>query len=111
LALRRLHEMGVEVPIVTLAERGSLLLENGRLNRIPAYPTRAIDPTGAGDVYAGSFIASHMRGASLLQSSLYASAAASIKVEQVGPGFRLSESEVQRRVNAIRDRVVTEAIP
>ena len=110
-ALRRLHEMGVRVPIITLAERGSVLLENGRLSRIPAFSTKAIDPTGAGDVYAGSFIAYHARGENLLQSALYASAAASIKVEQVGPGFHLYESEVQRRMNAIRDRVITESLP
>jgi sugar/nucleoside kinase (ribokinase family) len=109
LGLRRLREMGVQVPIITLAERGSLLLEGEGLHRIPPYPTRAIDPTGAGDVYAGSFITHYERGGSLEESSLYASAAASIMVEQVGPGFLLSERDVRERMNAIRDRVVTES--
>jgi sugar/nucleoside kinase (ribokinase family) len=108
LGLRRLREMGVQVPIITLAERGSLLLESDRLHRIPPYPTSAIDPTGAGDVYAGSFVTCYERGGSLEESSLYASAAASIMVEQVGPGFLLSQNEVRKRMNAIRDRVVRE---
>jgi sugar/nucleoside kinase (ribokinase family) len=108
LALGRLREMGAAVTIITLAERGSLLLENGKLRRIPPYPTRAVDPTGAGDVYAGSFITRYLRAGSLAESSLYASAAASIKVEQVGPGFRLSDTAVLERVNVIRDRTVAE---
>jgi sugar/nucleoside kinase (ribokinase family) len=102
LGLSRLSEMGVSVPIITLAERGSLLLEDGRLRRIPPYPTRAVDPTGAGDVYAGSFITHYERTASLAESSLYASAAASIMVEQVGPDFLLSDTAVQERMNLMR---------
>jgi len=107
-SLHRLHEMSVAVPIVTLAERGSILLDADKLRRIPAYPTRAIDPTGAGDVYAGSFITYYSRGGNLAEASLYASAAASIKVEQVGPGFRLSDYAVLERMNAIRNRATAE---
>ena len=104
LALRRLHEMGAVVPIVTLAERGSLLLEDGRVHRIPPYPTKAIDPTGAGDVYAGSFITSYSHGATVEEALTYASAASSVKIEQVGPSFKLSNAEVERRVKWIRER-------
>jgi sugar/nucleoside kinase (ribokinase family) len=111
LGLCRLREMGVKLPIITLAERGSLLLEGDVLHRIPPYPTKAIDPTGAGDVYAGSFVTYYEHGGTLEESSLYASAAASIMVEQVGPGFLLSERDVKERMNSIRDRVVTEALP
>ena len=110
LSLGRLREMGAPVPIVTLAERGSLLLDNAKIRRIPAYPTRAIDPTGAGDVYAGSFITHYSRVGNLAEASLYASAAASIKVEQVGPGFRLSHRVVLERMAVIRDRVTAEDV-
>ena len=108
LGLESLHNMGARVPIVTLAERGSVLLDNGKLLRTPAYPTKAIDPTGAGDVYAGAFIAHYSRAGNLAEASLYASAAASIKVEQVGPNFQLSDRAVLERMKAIRDRAVTE---
>ena len=106
--VRRLFGMGGKAAIVTLAERGSLLLEGGRLHHIPPYPTNAIDPTGAGDVYAGSFIARYERGGSLAECSLYASAAASMMVEQTGPDFRLSDADVVKRMDVIRDRMVTE---
>jgi len=72
---------------------------------------RAVDPTGAGDVYAGSFITQYERGGSLEECSLYASAAASIMVEQVGPDFILSESDVKERMKVIRDRATTESFP
>jgi sugar/nucleoside kinase (ribokinase family) len=109
LGLGRLRDMSAAVPIITLAERGSVFLEDGKLRRIPPYPTKAIDPTGAGDVYAGSFITRYSCGESLAQASMYASAAASIKIEQVGPGFRLSDAAVIERVNLIRDRAAPES--
>jgi sugar/nucleoside kinase (ribokinase family) len=108
MALRRLSQMGVRVPIITLAERGSLLLDGNRLHRIPAYPTEAVDPTGAGDVYGGSFITEFQRCGELVEAALFASAAASIMVEQVGPDFRLTMKEVEERRDAIRDQLITE---
>jgi sugar/nucleoside kinase (ribokinase family) len=108
MALRRLSQMGARVPIITLAERGSLLLDGNRLHRIPAYPTDAVDPTGAGDVYGGSFITEFQRRGELVEAALFASAAASIMVEQVGPGFRLAMKEVEERKDAIRGHLVTE---
>lgn len=109
-ALRRLGELGAGISIVTLAERGSLFLDGDQLYRIPAFGTRAVDPTGAGDVYAGSFITEYGRTASLLEAALFASAAASIMVEQVGPDFHMDAREVERRKEAIRDRLVTETL-
>ena len=107
LSLSRLREMSEAVPIITLAERGSVLFDDGELRRIPPYPTNAIDPTGAGDVYAGSFITHYSGGASLAVAGMYASAAASIKIEQVGPSFQLSDAAVGERVRMIRDRTVS----
>ena len=110
LSLSRLRDMTAAVPIITLAERGSLLLADGKVCRIPPYPTKAIDPTGAGDVYAGSFIAHYSRIGSLAEACMYASAAASVKVEQVGPGFRLSDATVVERVKVIRDRAASDCV-
>lgn len=111
IAVRRLSQMGVRVPIVTLADRGSLLLDGNRLHRIPPYPTEAVDPTGAGDVYGGSFITEYQRCGDLVEAALFASAAASIMVEQVGPDFRLARKDVEERRDAIRDRLITETSP
>jgi sugar/nucleoside kinase (ribokinase family) len=57
----------------------------------------AVDPTGAGEFYAGAFLAEFSRTESLRSSCLYASAAASIMVESPRPNFTLTDEEVRRR--------------
>ncbi len=55
----------LEVPevIVTLGSRGSLVLAEGRLERVGAVPvTGEIDPTGAGDAFAVAYLASRVSG-------------------------------------------------
>ena len=106
--LQWLHKLKGALPIVTLAERGSIFLDDGKLYRVPAYPTRAIDPTGAGDVYAGSFITDYLQSRSPPEAALFASAAASVKVEQVGPDFQLQLTMVGERKEAIRARLAVE---
>ncbi len=108
-ALRTLQNLGEAIPIVTLAERGSLLLHGDRLYRVPPYATNAIDATGAGDVYAGSFITEYQRTSNLADAALFASAAASMKVEQVGPDFHLALEEVEKRKEVIRDKLTAES--
>jgi len=107
--LQWLSELNGGLPIVTLAERGSVLLDNGKLYKVPAYTTHAVDPTGAGDVYAGSFITEYLQSRNVSEAALFASAAASIKVEQVGPDFQLQLSSVNERKEAIRARLAVEA--
>lgn len=109
-AVLQLSEMGRAIPIVTLAERGSVLLEGDELYRIPAFPTNAVDPTGAGDVYAGSFITEYARTNDLVEAALFASAAASIMVEQVGPDFAMPLKAVEERRSSIRGRLAREKL-
>jgi sugar/nucleoside kinase (ribokinase family) len=109
-ALLQLKEMSPAVPIVTLAERGSLLIEKNELLRIPAFPTNAIDPTGAGDVYAGSFITEYTHTKNREKAGLFASAAASIMVEQVGPDFKMPRATVEERRKTIQGRLVREKL-
>jgi len=104
--LKRLREMGSAFPIITLAERGSVLIHDDSEYRVPAYGTKAIDPTGAGDVYGGSFIVEYLRTHNYVESALFASAASSIMVEQVRPDFELQPSEVKRRRESIRAALV-----
>lgn len=109
-AIMHLRELGSAVPIVTLAERGSILIDDDQLYRIPAFPTNAIDPTGAGDVYAGSFIAEYAHTKNLVEAALFASAAASMMVEQVGPGFAMPLEVVEQRMKSITGRLAREKL-
>ncbi|MCX8205241.1 MAG: PfkB family carbohydrate kinase [Candidatus Nezhaarchaeota archaeon] len=101
-AVRELRRWGAKVGIVTLADQGSIIYDGRKLYKIPAYQTRAIDPTGAGDVYAGAFIFSRLKGYSLLEAGLFASAIASIKVEHVGLSFLNFLEEGMSRMKALR---------
>lgn len=100
-ATRLLTEWGAKISIVTLAERGSLVGTGRNFLRIPAYKTSAIDPTGAGDTYIGAFITKFLEGASLFECGVFASAAASIKVEHTGPDFPINRPETRRRVTEL----------
>jgi len=100
-ALHTLQEFGSAVPIITLAERGSILLLEDEILKIPAFNTRAIDPTGAGDVYAGAFITEYLHIRKIGEAALFASAAASLMVEQIGPEFEMSVESVKHREKAI----------
>jgi sugar/nucleoside kinase (ribokinase family) len=46
----------VMIGIVTLDKEGAMIAYNDRVNHHPAIPTTVIDPSGAGDVFAGSFV-------------------------------------------------------
>lgn len=110
LAARQIGQLGSAVPIVTLAERGSILIDNNSLYRIPAFPTNAIDPTGAGDVYAGSFITDYIRKGNIVEAAMFASAAASLMVEQMGPDFKIPLEAMDQRMKAIREGLLVEKV-
>jgi sugar/nucleoside kinase (ribokinase family) len=101
-ASRTLVEWGARIGIVTLAERGSVVYDGDKWLTVPAYPTVASDPTGAGDTYAGSFIFEYDRTGSPADSACFASAAASMKVENTGPDFPMNMDDVRRRADHIR---------
>jgi sugar/nucleoside kinase (ribokinase family) len=69
--------------------------------RIPPYTTTDIDPTGAGDTYIGAFITKYLEGKSIFECGVFASAAASIKVEHSGPDFPLTYAEASRRMHQL----------
>jgi sugar/nucleoside kinase (ribokinase family) len=98
---KKLVEWGAEVAIVTLGENGSLVCDQRTCFHVPAFRTTAVDPTGAGEFYAGAFLAELNRTGDLRSSCFYASAAASIMVETPRPDFPLTDREVRRRTKLI----------
>lgn len=97
-----LSKMGPRIVAVTFAEKGSVLYEEGELvERIPAYPVNAIDPTGAGDVYAAGFIYEYLKTKDIVKSGFFASAAASFMVENMGIDYEINEKLIRQRVNRL----------
>jgi sugar/nucleoside kinase (ribokinase family) len=101
-ALRSLKALGCEIAIITLAEAGSLIDDGERQYIIPAYPTDARDPTGAGDTYMAGFIDAYLHNTrDLYAAGCYGSATASIWIEHTGPDAPVTRDEVERRVAAL----------
>jgi sugar/nucleoside kinase (ribokinase family) len=56
-AARKILSLGVKVVAVKRGEHGVMLVQNDELFVLPAYPLeRVVDPTGAGDTFAGGFM-------------------------------------------------------
>ena len=54
IAARKLLSRGTKTVILTLGERGALLVDQDTVENIPAVKVDAVDPTGAGDAFVGS---------------------------------------------------------
>jgi len=50
-----LLRQGMQKVVITLGERGSLVAGSDRMELIPAFKVQAVDTTGAGDAFIGSF--------------------------------------------------------
>ncbi len=78
-----LDRLVAAVPIVALtrSDRGCDVIVRGRTRRLGVYPTREVDPTGAGDVFAAGFLLGLARGEAPLEAARLGAAAASVVVE------------------------------
>lgn len=59
-----LHDWGAKIVVITRGERG-VLAYDGQFREFPALPIRPeeiVDPTGAGDAFAGGFLTGYSRG-------------------------------------------------
>lgn len=82
--LVRLKALGPEAAVVTLGKRGSLGFDGRAFIKQPAFPVKAVDTTGAGDVYHGAYIYGLLAGWDLAGRMAFASAAAALKCEHMG---------------------------
>jgi sugar/nucleoside kinase (ribokinase family) len=90
------------IAVVTLAEAGSVIFDGREMWTIPAYATLGRDPTGAGDTYAAGFIVAYDSDPTdLYRVGCFASAVASVMVENVGPDFPLTMEEAEYRAEKL----------
>lgn len=89
-AARVIRAMGPKILVIKKGEHGALLFTDHSVFVAPAYPLETIvDPTGAGDTFAGGFTAylakvGDLSETSLRKAVLYGSAMASFCVEKFG---------------------------
>jgi sugar/nucleoside kinase (ribokinase family) len=108
--------------VIKQGEHGALLIEPKRTFYVPAYPLENVfDPTGAGDAFAGGFMAYLARTQSVAEDNVrramvYGAAMGSYAVEQFGiRGFdQVTLRDVELRVRAFQDLThvsLAEALP
>jgi sugar/nucleoside kinase (ribokinase family) len=83
-ALRVIRQRHAGLLCVTLGARGAIMLEGDRVHRAPGFPVRAVDTTGAGDVFRGALIYALLRGDEPAGMLRFANAAASISCTRDG---------------------------
>lgn len=100
---------GVQIVVVKRGWQGQLVYDGNtkRSYEIPAYPSKMVDPTGAGHVFGGGFMIGLEKTGSPIQAAMYGNVAASFAVEGSGafytqdalPGLQ------QARLESIRKSV------
>ena len=78
---------------ITLGKNGASIFDGDTFINIESYPVQAIDTNGAGDMFAGAFLAAITKGNSYAHAGKIASMAASKIVSKFGP--RLNKIQVE----------------
>jgi sugar/nucleoside kinase (ribokinase family) len=108
-AARAILQLGPSTVVVKMGEHGAFLQSHGEYFACPAFPLETVvDPTGAGDTFAGGFMGALTRmgritEANLRRAVVYGCVLASYAVEEfsVGALLRVEREEVLRRAEAI----------
>jgi sugar/nucleoside kinase (ribokinase family) len=113
-AARSLLGFGAKLVCIKRAHLGACLSTAAYSISCPAFARAAlVDPTGAGDGFAGAFLghldangSDYTDEAAAGQALVFATAVASAVVEEVGPGglLRLTPEEIHTRMDAIRQQ-------
>jgi len=74
----------LKVIVVTLGDRGALIIENGQGIHLPAYTVKAVDTVAAGDAYVGAFSAAIDQGFGLVDAARRGNAAGALAVTRRG---------------------------
>jgi sugar/nucleoside kinase (ribokinase family) len=112
-AARLTRQMGPKTLIIKRGEYGALLFDDAGPFFAPAYPLEeVIDPTGAGDSFAGGFLGhlaatGELGPASMRRALIVASATASFGVEGVGTTrlASLNRDVVTKRLEEFRQLI------
>lgn len=115
---RALRALGPTLVVVKQGEYGAYLFDEHGAFHAPAYPVeQVVDPTGAGDTFAGAmlgYLDAHRSfdRRTLRRAVVYGSAVASICVEHYGTEglMRVGQEPIEARVRAFTRLVHTDAV-
>jgi ribokinase len=83
-AAELLHRKGAKNVIITLGAGGAVVVNDETRAHVPSPAVRAVDTTGAGDIFSGALVSALAKDMALLDAVRYANAAASLSVTRMG---------------------------
>jgi len=86
-ACQKLLGMGPKLVVLKQGKKGSTIftIDNPTGINIMGFKTIEVDPTGAGDAFAGAFIVGYLKGWDLKKIGEFSNAVGALKVESFGP--------------------------
>jgi sugar/nucleoside kinase (ribokinase family) len=100
----RFHAMGAKTAIITMGDKGSVLVGDGVRLRAGAYSMPFVDGTGGGDAFAAGYVAGLLRGGGAEECLRIASAVGASCVRAIGTTagvFTRDECEAFLRANSL----------
>lgn len=79
--------------VITLSEKGSVAFDGEDFIEIQPFPIKAVDSTGAGDMFAGAFLYAINHGHDFATAGKLASLASSTIVSKFGPRFEEGQAQ------------------
>jgi sugar/nucleoside kinase (ribokinase family) len=79
-----LNKAGARTIVVKLGAKGCMVLSNGEVFSAPAFEIDVLDTTGAGDCFAGGYLAAIQRGLSPKEAARVGNAVGALSVRRVG---------------------------
>jgi sugar/nucleoside kinase (ribokinase family) len=83
-AAKKLLQAGAGTVVVKLGAKGCAVFSGAEELRVPAFEIEVLDTTGAGDCFAGAYLAALQRGCLAEEAARIANAAGALSVRRVG---------------------------
>ncbi len=103
--LQQVERDGGACVAVTMGEKGSYWLENGKIGHCPAEPIEAVDTCGAGDVFHGAFAVGMVEKMGVVGAMRFAGAAATLKCMTFGGSMGVPQREAVDKLLAGQQRL------
>lgn len=79
--------------LITRGAQGATLIENGKKLQQSAFEVKAVDTTGAGDTFLGSFLSVYIEDGNAAMALEYAAAASAVQVTRAGAAVAIPDRQ------------------
>lgn len=90
--------------VITLGKDGAIFIEKEKIFKVNAYKTEVIDPTGAGETFAGGFLSSYILYKDPILSLKYGTVLSSFVIEDFGINklLKIKKDDILKRLEELK---------